>query len=50
MQQNQSANSNSAMNTDFLVWRVMNAKKRKSECKRDKAYNQRPRLRSEAHH
>ncbi|GEM_PF-2611497 len=35
---------------DYLAWRVMNQKKRKTETQRNRVYNMRPRLRSDAHH
>ena len=39
-----------ALKGDFLCWRVLNAKKRSSQTKRNRIYNMRPRLRSDAHH
>lgn len=50
MQANQSIKHDSTLKTDYLAWRILNAKRRQSEITRNKVYNQRPRLRSDAHH
>ncbi len=49
MQQKQEHKSE-GLSTDYLAWRIMNAKRREKETKRNKEYNLRPRLRSELHH
>lgn len=50
MRNTQSSKHESALKTDYLAWRIINAKRRESEVTRNKAYNLRPRLRSETHH
>lgn len=50
MQKQQTVRDESALKTDYLAWRIINAKKRQSETSRNRAYNMRPRLRSETHH
>ncbi len=50
MKLEQAVKHETPMKTDFLAWRVGSAKKRYIETKRNRAYNLRPRLRSEAHH
>jgi len=37
-------------NTDLLAWRVLSAKKQTNQITRNRVYNDRPRLRDEAHH
>lgn len=50
MKSNQTLGGNSTLKTDYLAWRVTNAKKRKTQTQRNRVYNMRPRLRSDAHH
>lgn len=50
MHTEQSVKHDSSLKTDYLAWRVLNAKKRKNEITRNREYNMRPRLRSETHH
>ena len=50
MQRDQALKQDAHLKTDLLAWRVLSAKKRENEISRHKAYNTRPRLRSEAHH
>ncbi|MCB9991083.1 MAG: hypothetical protein H6867_06850 [Rhodospirillales bacterium] len=50
MKQNQSIKHDAGLNTDVLAWRVLNAKRRETIIQRHKEYNERPRLRSDAHH
>jgi len=50
MKMEQSMGHDHTLKTDYLAWRVMNAKKRKVETQRNITYNLRPRLRSDAHH
>lgn len=50
MQSEQQVKHDTTLKTDLLAWRVLNAKRRETETKRNRAYNLRPRLRSDAHH
>lgn len=48
MKQNQQVKQE-PLKTDFLAWRVINAKRRERIVQRNMEYNLRPRLRSGAH-
>ena len=50
MKQNQYFKHENPLKTDYVAWRVSAAKRREKQTQRDKEYNLRPRLRSEAHH
>lgn len=50
MKMEQTNDKNQGLNADFLAWRVLNAKKHERVTRRHRAYNMRPRLRSDAHH
>ncbi len=50
MKASQAANVDKTLKTDLLAWRVLNAQRRETQTQRHRAYNERPRLRSTAHH
>jgi hypothetical protein len=50
MKSQQTLSHGSELKTDYLAWRVTNAKKRRTQTQRNRVYNMRPRLRSDAHH
>lgn len=50
MDAQQSTGHDHTLKTDYFAWRILSEKKRKTETQRNRIYNMRPRLRSDAHH
>lgn len=50
MQREQTVSMDRSLKADMLSYRILSAKKRETQLTRNKAYNERPRLRSELHH